>query len=522
MSLELLKEAFKVNNLVGEDTIQNIVENDIIVPDIKPDIAKILLLDGDVFVTGCDTGTDRAVVSGCLVAKILYISDDESRSIKSITSNIPFSYTLDIPGIRSGMKSRAKGTIEHMDYILLNGRKLNIKAILSLNCRITDELEKDISSGISGVEDIQILKDSIDINSFIGSNKVNYIMKEDMELPASKPPIAEILRNDVRISGKDFKISDGRVVVKGDVNISTLYIADDENRSMQYMENELTFTQFVDLEDITEETSVDVSYDLIDYKIESFEDSDGEHRNLRAEIALNIYVDGLCQRTFDVLSDAYSPKSKITLEKQQFAIDSTIADTRGQIIVKDSLNLEDVNPEVLEVFNVLCKCSISETRVEDDKLTIEGSVLNNIIYLSNNEEQPVFCHSKEIPFSHTMDIKGIKPGMRSDITVEVEHCNYSMVSSNQLEIRVAMGVGARVETKSVIPIINKAIEGNIDENKLISLPSVILYIVQPGDSLWKIAKKYSTTVDNLLKMNNLSEKDILMPGQQILILKRAG
>jgi hypothetical protein len=521
MSLELLKEAFKVNNLVGEDTIENIVENDIIVPDIKPDIAKVLLLDGDIFVTGCDTGTDRAVVSGCIVAKILYISDDETRSVKSITSNIPFSYTMDIQGIRSGMKSRAKGIIEHMDYTLLNGRKINIKAILSLNCRVTDELEKDISSGISGVEDIQVLKDSIDINTFLGSNKVNYVMKEDMELPATKPPIAEILRNDVRISGKDFKIADGRVVVKGDVNISTLYIADDEARSMQYMENELTFTQFVELEDITEDTSIDVDYDLVDYKIESFEDGDGEQRNLRAEIALNIYVDGLYQRNFDVLSDAYSPKAKISLEKQQFTIDRTVADTRGQIIVKDSFSLEDLSPEVLEIFNVLCKCNVSETRIDDDKLTIEGSVVNNIIYLSNNEEEPVFCHNKELPFTHVMDIKGIKSDMRSDINVEVEHCNYSMVSTNQLEIRVALGVNARVETKSVVPIINKAIEGTMDEKKLLSLPSVVLYIVQPGDSLWKIAKKYSTTVDNLLRINNLNEKDILMPGQQILILKRA-
>ncbi|ACL74409.1 DUF3794 and LysM peptidoglycan-binding domain-containing protein [Ruminiclostridium cellulolyticum] len=521
MSLELLKQAFKVSNLLGEDTIDNVIENDIIVPDVKPDIAKILLLDGDVFVTGCDTGTDRAVVSGCLLVKILYISEDENRSVKSITTNIPFSYTLDIPGVRSGVKSRAKGTIEHIDYTLLNERKVNIKAIISINCKVTDEIEREISSGITGIDDIQVLKDDIDINTYLGSNKVNFILKEDMELPSTKPSVAEILRNDLKISGKDFKITDGNVVVKGDINIATLYIADDETRSMQYMENELTFTQFIELEDVKEDTSVNVDFDLIDYKIEPFEDSDGENRNLRAEATINIYVTGLCKRSYEVLSDAYSPIIRINLEKQQFSIDETVSENRSQLIVKDTLNFEDFNPEVREIFNVISRCSVSETHLEDEKLNIEGSVLNNVIYLSNDEEQPVFCHSKEIPFKHVVEIKGLKNDMKVDTNVEIEHCNYSMLSSDQVEIRCAIGINARVETNKVIPIINKATEGIIDEKKLLSMPSVIIYIVQPGDSLWKIAKKYSTTVENLLMVNNLNDKDVLMPGQQLLILKRA-
>jgi hypothetical protein len=521
MSLELIREAFKVNNLLGEDTIQTVIDNDIIVPDTKPDIARVLLLDGDVFVTSCDTGTDRAVVSGCIVCKILYISDDETKSVKGIASNIPFSYTLDISGVRNGMKSRCKGLIEHMDYTLLNGRKINVKTILSTSCKVYDEIERDISSGIVGLEDIQTLKDTMVLNTHLGSNKVNFIIKEDLELPSSKPTISEILRNDVKISGKDFKIAEGKIFVKSDIGISTLYIADDEARSLQFMENELAFTQFVELEDVDEDTIVNVDYDLIDYKIEAAQDSDGELRNIRAEIALNIYVNGVCKKTVEVLSDAYSPKSKIILERQQLNLDEIFCENRSQIVIKDTVDLNDCLPAVAEIFNVLCKYNVSDSRIEDDKMIIEGSVENNILYLANNEDQPVFCHKKEIPFVHEVDIKGINSNMKADISLEVEHCNYSMISSDQVEIRTVIGVGTRVETKRIVPVINKANENLVDEKKLILMPSVIIYITQQGDNLWKIAKKYGTTVDDLLKINNLSEKDILMPGQQILILKKA-
>jgi hypothetical protein len=521
MSLDLLKEAFRVNNLLGEDTIQTVIENDIIVPDTKPDIARVLLLDGDVFVTGSDTGTDRAVISGCIVCKILYISDDESKSVKGITSNIPFSYTLDIQGVRSGMKSRVKGIIEHMDYTLLNGRKINVKTILSLNCKVNDEIEREISSGIVGLEDIQALTDSVVLNTHLGSNKVNFIIKEDLDLPSSKPTIGEILRNDIKISGKDFKVADGKIFVKSDIGISTLYIADDEARSMQFMENELAFTQFVELENVDEDTIVSVDYDLIDYKIEAAQDNDGELRNIRAEIAMNVYVNGLCQKTVEVLSDAYSPKSKIILERQQLSLDEIFSENRSQIVIRDTVDLTECNPEVAEVFNVLCKYNVSDSRIEDNKIIIEGSVENNILYLANNEDQPVFCLKKEIPFRHEVDIKDINSDMKSDISLEIEHCNYSMIATDQVEIRAVIGVDTRVETKKIVPIINKANESLLDENRPLSMPSVIIYITQSGDNLWKIAKKYGTTVDTLMRINNLSEKDILMPGQQIIILKKA-
>lgn len=521
MSLELIKEAFKVNNMLGEDTIQTVIDNDIIVPDTKPDIARVLLLDGDVFITGSDTGTDRVVISGCIVCKILYISDDETKSIKGIVSNIPFSETIDIQGARSGMKCRAKAIIEHMDYNLLNGRKINVKTILSKSVKVYDEIEREISTNIAGIDDIQVLKDSVVINTFLGSNKVNFIIKEDLELASSKPTISEIIRNDVKISNKDFKITDGKIFVNSDIAISTLYVADDEERSLQFMENELVFNQFVELEDVDENTIVDVDYDLVDYKIDAVEDADGELRLIRAEIALNIYANGICQKAIEVLSDAYSPKSKIVLERQQLNIDEMFSENRSQIVIRDTIDLNECNPSVVEIFNVLCKYNVSDRRIEDNKVVIEGSVENNILYLANNEEQPVFCFKKEIPFTHEIEMKGIKRSMLSDISLEVEHCNYSMITSDQVEIRNVLGVDTKVETKKIVPIINKVNENMLDEKKIISLPSVIVYITQPGDSLWKIAKKYGTTVDELMKINNISDTDILMPGQQILILKKA-
>ncbi|MGI6668206.1 MAG: DUF3794 domain-containing protein [Acetivibrionales bacterium] len=116
MSLELVKEAVRLNQSIGEDTTQNVIENDIIVPDVKPDIVRILMADGDAWINGAEAATDRILINGTIRYRILYISDDPDQPVRSITSSSAFQYSMDIPDTRQGMCCRAKCDIEHLEY----------------------------------------------------------------------------------------------------------------------------------------------------------------------------------------------------------------------------------------------------------------------------------------------------------------------------------------------------------------------------------------------------------------------
>jgi membrane-bound lytic murein transglycosylase D len=47
----------------------------------------------------------------------------------------------------------------------------------------------------------------------------------------------------------------------------------------------------------------------------------------------------------------------------------------------------------------------------------------------------------------------------------------------------------------------------------------LYYTVQKGDSLWRIANKYSVTVDELKRMNNIKDHNNLYPGQKLKVVK---
>jgi len=520
MSLELIRESIKINPMVGEDSTQTVFENDIIVPDVKPDVGRILLMDSNVYVNNAEAGNEKVTVSGVVLYKILYISDDADQSVKSINTNANFSHTLDVPNSKPGMKCKAKCEVEHMEYNVLNGRKVNVKAVLKVSGKTYDEVNKEIAYDIGGIDAVQSLRESVSINSYLGDNKINYIIKENMELPSSKPSIREILRNDIKITGKDYKITDNKVIVKGELIVSTLFIGDDEARSIQFMEHEIPFTQFIDLPGLDETSSCDVDFQIIDSRFEAGEDSDGEPRVLSGEISLNISAAGYARKNVEVLSDAYSPYARLGLEKQTLRLEDVAIESRSQATVKDALVLEDGSPEITEVFNVLSKPVLTDCKLYDDRVVIEGVVNSDVLYLANDSEQPVFCQRQETPFKQTIDFKGVRPEMGYDVDLDVEHCSYSMLSANEVEFRVTVGVVFKGVNPVNIPLIVKATEAPLDEKRVAAQPSLTIYFVQPGDTLWKVAKKYYTTIADLQKVNELADTGSLSAGQQIIIPRK--
>jgi len=48
-------------------------------------------------------------------------------------------------------------------------------------------------------------------------------------------------------------------------------------------------------------------------------------------------------------------------------------------------------------------------------------------------------------------------------------------------------------------------------------PGQTIYVVQGGDSLWKIAESHGVTVDDLIEANGISKDDVLHPGQELVI-----
>ena len=76
-------------------------------------------------------------------------------------------------------------------------------------------------------------------------------------------------------------------------------------------------------------------------------------------------------------------------------------------------------------------------------------------------------------------------------------------------------INAAAFRKNTVNVISDISEEDFEEG---SSPSIVLYFIQRGDTLWDIAKRYHTKEEYIRKLNNI-EGDNLTEGMQILIPK---
>lgn len=51
-------------------------------------------------------------------------------------------------------------------------------------------------------------------------------------------------------------------------------------------------------------------------------------------------------------------------------------------------------------------------------------------------------------------------------------------------------------------------------------PSLIIYFVKEGDTLWNIAKKYNVLVEDIARINGIENENVIMPGDKLIIPKK--
>ena len=88
-----------------------------------------------------------------------------------------------------------------------------------------------------------------------------------------------------------------------------------------------------------------------------------------------------------------------------------------------------------------------------------------------------------------------------------------------IDIKIDINFVITITTKNNISIVK---EVNVNESYNEPIYSIVIYYVKPGDTLWKIAKKFRSTVDEIAKMNSIEDVDYLQVGRRLFIPRSVG
>ena len=519
MANDLVREKISLDQSIGKESTQILLEGDIIVPDVKPDMALLLQTESKVIIERVEASADRANFIGQLNISVLYIAKTAEKPVHTITLSAPVDDFINMDGVCKDHWVTAKADLVNVDYKMLNDRKLSYRAIVNVTLTAEQSDVHEIVVHIHDVSENQLLKTQINVNRTIENKFDRFTVKDQISIPSNKPNIREVLVCSSTIANKDVRLSAGRVSITGDLMLTTLYRGDDGDRLIEFVENEIPFSNHIDVSGALEDMFADADLQVIDEYVQVRSDSDGEDRQMEIDITIGIILKVYSSESMQILEDAYLINQNLNFTKVKLNYPQLVCRNRNQATIKEVVQLAAGSPDMLQIFRIKGTPHLDEVKIVDDKAIVEGVINTDILYVAESDETPLFSFKTIIPYRQVIEMKGASPDMQVNVDIAVDHASFSMLSGWETEVRFQLSFNAQVIEEQEVHVINHVAFEDMDMAELDKMASMTVYIVQKDDTLWTIAKRYNTAIDELMAVNDLEGHKIVQ-GQKLLILKK--
>ena len=505
MSTEIRKSSVCLNKEIFSGSGQTVCQTDVIVPDAMPDALKVLMADGRAVVESTVLGKGKIGIRGRVDCDLLYVPEN-ARGVKSIKAQMPFSFSDDAAKVDENMMLYVSAEVSHIEYQLVNSRKISVKAVVEMKICVTGKEEIKYVSGLTG-DEAEVKEKKLKGKNNVVCCKRNFAVSE--KIPVSEKA-EKLLKCDAEIKSKDVKIINNKVVAKGEVEVSALYCT--EGEMPDFVTATLPFTEILDAEGISEKQLCRVDYFIKETGAEIVDTEDGKAVSCSIVISVNICSDEEVE--FTAVNDVYGTKTILKPQTKSIDTSETADKVFANVEIREIVTLENEMPQIEKVYALNVKPYINECTAGAAGVKADGTAVCSVIYISGKEDAYVQSAQYSIPFGTVFggsyDINSIaKP------EAELVKAEYSL-SGSDIEIRASVKISAEVLKNHKSDIVTDITE---EEEVCGDRPAMVLYFVQRGDTPWEIAKKYHSKISEIEQINKLESGEI-KEGMMLLIPKK--
>lgn len=505
MSVTTSKQTLCINQIIGQKTDTAMVEEDFVVPDIKPDILNAICSDGTVCIYKKEVMDGKVRLDGFVNGYIMYVADDEGASIRSLNTTLEFSQIIDFPAVKEGMLLEDKVTLKSLECRVLNGRKVNIKAILDMELKVLSNEELEFVKEIEEIKDIQRLDTTLNLNSLLGNGMTKVYAKDTIMIDHTDN-LAEMLKVDINILNQETKISYNKVLVKADACVKMVYRTED-NRICTAT-NLIPIMGFIDVQDVADENLCDVRYEIKNLLVKP---NNVEEHSIYIEAELEISCNVYQMKQINIIEDLYSPTVNLVYKQKQIEAMAQKEIIKDTCLIREKQFISEIGNN--KIYDVEVKPSIIKQTSLTDRVLYEGEVRLNILFGLDGTNR-IEAKELTIPFNFNMACAGANQNSQIESNITTTLQDFTIMPDESIEIKIDLEFTVNLSNKQSINVIE---EINIEEERNEERYSLIIYFVKPGDTLWKIAKRFRSTVSNIATINAIEDENKLSIGEQLFI-----
>jgi hypothetical protein len=516
--MELIKENIEYEQLLGENFANAMVKNEFLIPDTHPDVAEILMVDVKPNITNKEVLQDKIYLEGQVEYNVLYLAKEEEKmGVYHVTYSDKFSNHVEVKGSGHKMACEAGCHMEHMDCGIVNERKVVLGGIIKLKAAVYKDCSFEVVKDVSGASNVEMLKTPAAVDKIAGTVSGDLIVKSHMQIGMDKPQVGNLLKYNVNIHKKELKVLDGKITTSAFAAVEILYRGKD-SKDVVYLKDDVFVNKEMELEGVT--SSMDVMFDFATGPIEVDvkEDDLGENRIIDVESIITVNAKVTYKQEVDMIDDVYSTQTLIEMVRKNYDLNVMQGQNNVEAIVKENIELDADLPKPNSILMSCGEVIVTDKRLVEDKVVVDGVVKVDVLYNSLDEEKNLGKVAEEMPFSCSLDIPGSKIDMQCMAKAGLESLEAS-IEANTIAVKAVISMYARVNYMVPKDFLVEVIQSDGDAPR--KRASVTIYVVQTGDTLWKVAKKYYTTIEELIRVNSIENPDGVKAGQKIIIPGRA-
>lgn len=523
--MELRKKNIHMDRIRCKAVSQISLEEDLNIPENKPDVGTVIYQKGQVQIEEVKPTADHVGVKGKLLFQVLYQSREEGKNLVCVEGKMPFEEQMYLEGAVAADSVRVEWQVEDLTVSMINTRKLEAQALVTLKayveelfdeevpveiCPDTPESELSMEYRTKAMELAQIAIQKNDI----------YRIREEISLPSNYPNIARILWKNVTLEDMEFRPTDEKLVLSGEIRIFVLYESEGEEQAVRAFETTRPLDGQLECHGCRDKMIADIRCETGSMELEARPDFDGELRVVGFDMVLDIGMKMYEEETVEILTDIYGVNKEVDALSREGMLKRLLMKIGGKSKINGRLKVQNSSKRVLQLLHSEGTVQVDETEITGDGIDLRGSVEVHVLYVTGEDESPYHSLQGTIPFTYHMDVAGICREDTCHLDTKLEQLQITMLDSEEMDVKGVLGFSATVFQNLPLQLISEINVAPLDMEKLNNLPGMVAYVVSPGDNLWNIGKKYYVPVEKIKEVNGLTGEE-LKAGDKLLIVKGA-
>lgn len=511
MSIVTERKNLNLNKGYLKQEISGWIEQDIIVPDNKPDAIKIINIHVNTFVKEIQTLDDKVKIEGKLSYYIIYKSNDTDMSTRGLNVSFPYSQTLNFKGATKNMNVFVKTSVKNVIYSLPNERKVSTKTEVIFKIKVQNPVSVSLINKFKADDNIECKLKTENFNNIIANKKNIIASKEDIMLPKENEDFFEVLKVVPTIKKTEYKESYNKIMVKGDINILFVYLPQGNDAHARSTNLDVPFTGMVELDGINEKSNYDIDYNLKDFDIRSNTEITTS-KTLTADYQVEVFVKMFNREEVDYVDDFYSQTRNLKYESETLNVEKNNTINDKYIDLKDTIS--NILGENSRLVDYTVDTNYILPRLVGNTVHIEGNAKLNLL-IGNNETRELESKNADILVNQEYTFEDLGKGSNIDVNIFTDEADVTQ-NGNDLDVKLKLNARIEIEDVEDINVIDNINDDRLDVS---DLDSMNIYIVKGEDTLWSIAKRYKTSIEKIVRINDIEDQENIDAGQKILIIR---